>query len=151
MAQIVRIRTLGGMSSFLTFRTNAMWEQKVHIRGTGLNKTLTGSGENKLHWSLPLGNRQGSWWVRAWYKSPGSNTWTPSDLKVFGFMHGPIRGQRAGANDGGGDQDYNDADVTVVSVGLPFKIDRDAPGIQIDALGPEEFSEDHSDIASIKP
>lgn len=151
MAQTVRIRTLGTRSNTLSFRTNAMWQQKVHIQGTGVNKTLTGSGENKLHWAMSLGNRPGTWYVRAWYKSPGSEVWTTSDLKIFSFSHGPIRGQRAGANDGGGDQDYNDADVTVIGSSLPFRLDRDVEGVTIEEVGRDEFNESPDFINNLKP
>lgn len=99
-----------GRSNLLTFQTNAAWEQKVRIVGTGVNKEVTGSGEGKIHWQHWTG--PGSWLVEAWYRPPDSNDWVPSALtsgRGFGGFY-------VGADDGAGDGDYQDSLVTAVVV-----------------------------------
>ena len=100
-----------GKHNLITIQTHSKWEQKVRIVGEGVNQTITGSGEGAIHWEMWTG--PGTWLIDAWFRKPSSNEWVPSNLiaerSAFGFYF-------VGANDGGDDQDFNDAFVSAVSV-----------------------------------
>ena len=87
----------------MTFRTNAAWLQRVHIRrlGTGWRRVFVGRGEGRLHRKFLV--RRGSYLVRLRHWRHGG--WRGSWVR---------RGRRCiRANDNGPRGDYNDAIVCV--------------------------------------
>ena len=100
-----------GKQNLITFQTNATWEQKVRISGTGIEETLTGRGEGVIHWQRWTG--PGNWTITAWHRPPGSSEWMVSQLVAGMWERGVYY---VGANDTGGDYDFNDVLISTYAI-----------------------------------